>query len=302
MKDEEIINRFIDHLWLTEHLSANTQWAYRRDLNKLMARLHSIDHQCLCTVDQYNLMQALFDNSEKRSSQARALSATKRLFAYLLEQGIRQDNPTLTLKFPRKERTIPPNISENFVEQMLEIPDVSTSLGLRDKAFLEFLYATGMRVSEAVSVQLSDIDFQRALVVTIGKGNKERLLPFGEVACHYLERYIEYARPRLLNRKQSNHLFISQKKTRLSRQLAWMIVKKYVAAAGVSDISPHSLRHAFATHILNHGADLRVVQALLGHANINTTQIYTHVANEQLKQLINTYHPRSYASVKFNKK
>ena len=302
MKDEEIINRFIDHLWLTEHLSANTQWAYRRDLNKLMARLHSIDHQCLCTVDQYNLMQALFDNSEKRSSQARALSATKRLFAYLLEQGIRQDNPTLTLKFPRKERTIPPNISENFVEQMLEIPDVSTSLGLRDKAFLEFLYATGMRVSEAVSVQLSDIDFQRALVVTIGKGNKERLLPFGEIACHYLERYIEHARPRLLNGKQSNHLFISQKKTRLSRQLAWMIVKKYVAAAGVSDISPHSLRHAFATHILNHGADLRVVQALLGHANINTTQIYTHVANEQLKQLINTYHPRSYASVKFNKK
>lgn len=302
MKDEEIINRFIDHLWLTEHLSANTQWAYRRDLNKLMARLHSINHQCLCTADQYNLMQALFDNNEKKSSQARALSATKRLFTYLLEQGIRQDNPTLTLKFPRKERTIPPNISENFVGQMLEIPDVSTSLGLRDKAFLEFLYATGMRVSEAVSVQLSDIDFQRALVVTIGKGNKERLLPFGEIACHYLERYIEYARPRLLNGKQSNHLFISQKKTRLSRQLAWMIVKKYVAAAGVSDISPHSLRHAFATHILNHGADLRVVQALLGHANINTTQIYTHVANEQLKQLINTYHPRSYASVKFSKK
>lgn len=302
MKDEEIINRFIDHLWLTEHLSANTQWAYRRDLNKLMARLHSIHHRCLCTVDQHNLMQALFDNNEKKSSQARALSATKRLFTYLLEQGIRQDNPTLTLKFPRKERTIPPNISENFVGQMLEIPDVSTSLGLRDKAFLEFLYATGMRVSEAVSVQLSDIDFQRALVVTIGKGNKERLLPFGEIACHYLERYIEHARPRLLNGKQSNHLFISQKKTRLSRQLAWMIVKKYVAAAGVSDISPHSLRHAFATHILNHGADLRVVQALLGHANINTTQIYTHVANEQLKQLINTYHPRSYASVKFNKK
>ena len=175
---------------------------------------------------------------------------------------------------------------------LLAAPDTDSPHGLRDKALLELMYASGLRVSEAVKLTLSEIDLQRGLVVTIGKGGKQRLVPMGEEASYWIERYLAQARPVLLKNARCDELFVGQKRNGISRQLAWMIVDKYAEAAGIRHLSPHSLRHAFATHLVNHGADLRVVQSLLGHADISTTQIYTHVANERLKNIVSEHHPR----------
>ncbi|MFH4355329.1 MAG: site-specific tyrosine recombinase XerD [Neisseriaceae bacterium] len=289
---ETLIELFLEHLWLTEQLSANTLNSYRYDLYKLDRRLTQQNCNPL-TVDRYSLAQALFDNQEKKSSQARALSASKKFFAFLYLEKHRPDNPTLELKSPRKAKDLPPILTEHAVETLLSLPNTSTPHGLRDKALLEFLYATGMRISELIHLQLNEIDLNRGVLSTIGKGNKQRILPFGEVANEWLVRYLKIARPRLLKNYRCDSLFVSQKRGAMSRQLAWMIVKRYALAAGFEDISPHTLRHAFATHLLHHGADLRVVQLLLGHAEINSTQIYTHVANERLKSIVDQFHPRS---------
>lgn len=291
MAVDEISDLFLDHLWLGERLSANTLAAYRRDLHKIAQRLAQ-KQRTWQTADKNDLAEALFANDEKPSSQSRSLSCIRRFYRYLHEEKRIADNPAEYLRFPKKKRTLPATVSEAQVEALLAAPDTQTPLGLRDKALLEVMYATGLRVSEAVHLTLSEIDLNRGVLHTVGKGDKERLVPLGEEAVYWLQRYLNAARAELLKGRAEDFVFVSQKRCGISRQLAWMIVKRYAAAVGIRQLSPHGLRHAFATHLVNHGADLRVVQLLLGHADIGTTQIYTHVANERLKALVHTHHPR----------
>ncbi|MBN3859758.1 site-specific tyrosine recombinase XerD [Neisseriaceae bacterium PsAf] len=290
---EQLIDSFLENLWLREQLSKNTLLSYQRDLNKIFARL-KLQNSDFLSADQYTLAQSLFDNQEKKTSQARALSTIKKFYSYLIEEKYIEKNPSLYLKSPKKEKNLPPIITEKLVDQLLQLPDISNPHGLRDKAFLELIYATGMRVSEVIKIQLNEIDMNRGLVTTIGKGDKQRIVPFGEVATDWIEKYLQESRPKLLkNNSSCTFLFVSQKNSGMTRQLAWMIVKKYAPLVRFENISPHTLRHAFATHLLNNGADLRVVQMLLGHSDINTTQIYTHVANERLKNIMDEHHPRN---------
>lgn len=287
----EPIESLLEHLWLSEQLAFNTLESYRRDLNKIARRIQA-EHLNWLNVDPLSLASAVFIPGEKPSSQARALSACKRLFSWMHEYNRRQDIPTEQLQMPKKGQYLPDIISETQIDALLAAPDTKTFLGLRDKALLELMYATGLRVSEAVHLRINEIDLQNGLLSTIGKGNKQRMVPLGEEATDWLENYFTDARPALLKGRACDAVFVSQKKTAITRQLAWMIVTKYASAAGIHHLSPHGLRHAFATHLVNHGADLRVVQLLLGHADIGTTQIYTHVANERLRQIVHQHHPR----------
>lgn len=287
----EPIESLLEHLWLSEQLAFNTLESYRRDLNKIARRIQA-EHLNWLNIDPLSLASAVFIPSEKPSSQARALSACKRLFSWMHEYNRRQDIPTEQLQMPKKGQYLPDIISETQIDALLAAPDTKTFLGLRDKALLELMYATGLRVSEAVNLRINEIDLQNGLLSTIGKGNKQRMVPLGEEATDWLENYFTDARPALLKGCACDAVFVSQKKTAITRQLAWMIVTKYATVAGIHHLSPHGLRHAFATHLVNHGADLRVVQLLLGHADIGTTQIYTHVANERLKQIVHQHHPR----------
>ncbi|KPN70823.1 site-specific tyrosine recombinase XerD [Neisseria sp. 83E34] len=287
----DLIDRLLEHLWLDDRLSRNTLESYRRDLEKLAARLekHGLNWQ---TAQSNDLASAVYHPDEKPRSQARALSACKRLYGWLLETEQRSDNPTQHLTAPKQIQTLPKLITESQIDALLNAPDIETAHGLRDKALLELIYATGLRVSEAVNLKIGEPNLQKGIISTIGKGDKQRIVPLGEEAGYWIERYITEARPLLLKNKICDKLFVSQKRSGISRQLAWMIVEKYAQAAGINHLSPHGLRHAFATHLVNHGADLRVVQLLLGHADISTTQIYTHVANERLKNIVETHHPR----------
>lgn len=284
------LERFLEHLWLSARLSQNTLEAYRRDL--LKTAQYFPPGRSWLTVNADELASALFSGSLASSSHARALSAAKRFCAYLLDERLRTDNPATFIKPPRPQRRLPDIITEAQIDALLAAPDTATALGLRDKALLELLYATGLRVSEAVALTLNQIDLERGVLITIGKGDKQRLVPLGEEACDWVGRYLHDARAQLLKGRRIDAVFVSQKKTAISRQLAWMIVQRHAQAAGIFHLSPHGLRHAFATHLVNHGADLRVVQMLLGHADISTTQIYTHVANERLKALHRQHHPR----------
>ncbi|WP_037588387.1 site-specific tyrosine recombinase XerD [Stenoxybacter acetivorans] len=288
---QQIIESLLDHLWLSEQLAENTLSAYRRDLSKIAYRLQEKQQDWL-TVSAADLSAVVFTDSEQKSSQARALSACKRLFQYLHELGLRQDVPTKFLKNPKKNNRIPTFISEAQIEALLAAPDIESPYGLRDKALLEVMYATGLRVSEAVKLRLNEMDLQRGVLSVVGKGNKQRLVPLGEEAVYWLMRYLTESRSFLLKNTHCDDVFVSQKKCGVSRQLAWLAIDHYTRQIGIAHISPHGLRHAFATHLVNHGADLRVVQMLLGHADINTTQIYTHVANERLKQMVAEHHPR----------
>lgn len=290
--DLDLITRLLDYLWLQERLSQNTLDAYRRDLNKIAARLAAAQGS-LKTADATQLAAAIYVEQEQPRSQARALSACKRFYAWLEETEQRRDNPCLNLRSAKQAHTLPPIITEQHITDLLNAPNTKTPHGLRDKALLELIYATGLRVSEAVGLQLNEINLQSGMVRTIGKGDKQRIVPLGEEAIYWLEIYLQRARPALLKNTRCDALFVSQKKTGISRQLAWMAVSRYAEQVGMPHISPHDLRHAFATHLVNHGADLRVVQMLLGHSNISTTQIYTHVANERLKQVVDKFHPRA---------
>ena len=239
-----------------------------------------------------DLADAVYVPAESSRSQARALSALKRLYGWLLDTHQIADNPTARLKTPKQSRTLPDIITEKQIDALLNAPDTEAPHGLRDKALLETMYATGLRVSEAVALKFNEINLNRGIINTIGKGDKQRIVPLGAEAVYWIERYLAEARPLLLKNARCDELFVSQKKQGISRQLAWMIVKQYALEAGIRHLSPHGLRHAFATHLVNHGADLRVVQMLLGHADISTTQIYTHVANERLKSMLAQHHPR----------
>lgn len=289
--NQDIVDRLLEHLWLQERLSQNTLDGYRRDLFKIA---HVLDKQDKSWFDarQNDLADAVFDPSMSTQSQARALSACKRLYGWLLESEQYSDNPVRHLKSPKQEKTLPDIITEAQIDTLLDTPDVDTPHGLRDKALLELIYATGLRVSEAVNLALGEVHWNSGFINTVGKGGKQRIVPLGEEAMYWLERYLKEARSVLLKAGKTDKIFVGQKQSGITRQLAWQIVKTYALKAGIRHLSPHGLRHAFATHLVNHGADLRVVQELLGHSDISTTQIYTHVANQRLQNIVTEHHPR----------
>lgn len=291
--DKDSIDAFLDQLWLADGLSNNTLAAYRRDLSKLASRLAEVGAS-LERAGRDELEQAMLigAGSEKPATRARLTSALRRYYQYLLQSGQRQDDPSANLASPKQGQRLPKSLSEVDVEALLAAPDVATPLGLRDRAMLEVLYASGLRVSELVGLTLNQLNLLDGVVKTVGKGSKERLVPLGEIAQDWLLRYLKQARPLLLAGHPCDAVFITQRKAGMTRQMAWHLITQYAGRQGLSKVSPHVLRHAFATHLVNHGADLRVVQLLLGHADISTTQIYTHVARERLKQLHARHHPR----------
>ncbi len=291
-EDLELIDLFVDHLLLSDGLSRNTLDAYRRDLAKLAARLDG--EGCgLATAGAEALAAALQpQDGEKPATRARLIAACRRFYLFLFDSGQRADDPAQRLKGPLPRRTLPRTLSEADVDALLAAPDTATPLGLRDRAMFELMYATGLRVSELVGLQLSELDLAAGVVSTIGKGNKQRLVPMGEPAQQWLAVYLAEARPLLLSGRACEEVFVTVRRAGMTRQMAWQLVKRYTGMLGLAGVSPHTLRHAFATHLVNHGADLRVVQLLLGHADISTTQIYTHVARERLRALHARHHPR----------
>lgn len=296
-----VIDSFADALWLEEGLSANTLAAYRRDMQLfaqwLQAQQPPVDVLQATETDLQLYQGHLFAQGYKATSANRRLTVLKRFYRWALrERHIAQD-PTMRLAAARTPLRVPKLISEAQVESLLAAPDVQTPLGLRDRAMLELLYASGLRVSELVQLKLLHVSLAEQVLRITGKGNKERLVPFGAQAHDWLERYLTQARPALLGGRQADAVFITARGARageaMTRAMFWQLIKKYAAQADIQvPLSPHTLRHAFATHLLNHGADLRVVQMLLGHADISTTQIYTHIARERLKSLHAAHHPR----------
>ncbi len=301
--DLPLIDEFVDALWLADGLSKNTLSAYRGDLALFSAWLGK-SACCLIDADEaaiHRYLAYLHQRPEgfKATSQRRLHSTLRRFYRWLLDQGRITADPLLNVDKPIVSARFPKTLSEKNVEDLLAAPDQSTPRGMRDKAMLEVLYATGLRVSELVGLKLFELSLTDGLVRVFGKGSKERLVPLGELAVESLTQYLREARSMLLKGGSSDHIFVTGRaanadKSGLTRQMAWTLIKKYALQCGIPPerISPHVLRHAFATHLLNHGADLRVVQMLLGHADISTTQVYTHVARERLKQLHQLHHPR----------
>ncbi len=292
--DGSQIDAFADALWLEEGLARNTLDAYRRDL---IALVHWLAPQGkgLLQVQETDL-QAYFAyrHAQTRATTAnRRLTVFKRFFGWALRERLVAQDPTLRLQAARQPLRVPKTLSQAQVEALLAAPDVGTPLGLRDRAMLELMYASGLRVSELVALKTWHLGMSEGVLRVLGKGSKERLVPFGEVARQWLERYLQEARSAILAGQQTEDLFVTARGAGMTRVMFWMLVKKYAGIAGITaPLSPHTLRHAFATHLLNHGADLRVVQLLLGHADISTTTIYTHVARERLRQLHAQHHPR----------
>lgn len=289
--DAALADAFLEYLWLRERLAQNTLDAYRRDLAKLSAALAD-GGLSLASADSEALAAAVHAGGAA-STQARMLSAAKRFYGWLHETEQRIDNPCAALKAAKQPQRLPVLVSEAQIDALLAAPDTADPFGLRDKALLELVYATGLRASEAVGLTLNDVGLESGIVHTVGKGGKPRIVPLGAEAAHWLERYLAEARGQILKGRRCDALFVSNKKGAISRQLAWQIVRRYTEAVGIEGLSPHGLRHAFATHMLNHGADLRVLQLLLGHADITTTQIYTHVADLRLQEIVKRHHPRS---------
>ncbi|MGF1545742.1 MAG: site-specific tyrosine recombinase XerD [Thiotrichales bacterium] len=295
--DDALIGRFIDALWLERGLSSNTQSAYRSDLQGLTAWLTTQGHGSLIDVDAEQLRGYLVELSRRnfnRRSVARAMSAWRRFYEFCLREHLIADNPTAVLDLPKPGRALPKSLGEDDVERLLLAPDTSTAIGLRDRAMLELLYACGLRVSELVELRVEQVSLQSGVVRVIGKGDKERIVPLGDEANDWVGRYWSAARPRLARGYPPHDaVFLSRRGGAMTRQNFWYAIKRYARQSAIDrPLSPHTLRHAFATHLLNHGADLRVVQMLLGHSDISTTQIYTHVARERLKALHARHHPR----------
>lgn len=294
---DDILDRFCDALWLEQGLARNTLSSYRGDLVQFAAWLSEHGKKSLIESDRadiqsYLAVRILHDHAKPRTT-ARLLSSMKRFYQYALREGKIQIDPTLQIAAPKLSRLLPTSLSEADVEALLNAPDVESPLGLRDRAMLETLYASGLRVSELIGLKVVQVSLDMAVVKTLGKGAKERLVPIGEQALDWLTRYLREARPSLLSGKSSDAMFVTARASAMSRQAFWYLIKRHAVIAGIDKpLSPHTLRHAFATHLINHGADLRVVQLLLGHADISTTQIYTHVARERLKQLHAKHHPR----------
>ena len=302
MKDNKLaapptyLQPFLDSLWLESGLSKNTVEAYQRDLLGFAAWL-SQDDIILSAAKREDILRyqgVRLRESRKARSEARLLSSLRRFYRYLCREEVRESDPTTQIESPRIGRPLPESLTEQEVEVLLEQPDIEQPLGLRDRTMLEVLYATGLRVSELVTLTIEQLNMRQGLIRCIGKGNKERIVPLGEVALDWLQQYLIEGRPVLLLGHVSEDLFPTRRGKAMTRQAFWYLIKRYAQQAEIKKhLSPHTLRHAFATHLLNHGADLRVVQLLLGHSDLSTTQIYTHVARERLKSLHASHHPRA---------
>jgi integrase/recombinase XerD len=297
MSNAELLDEFSDTLWLEDGLSRNTLESYRRDLNKFALWLQRHRNASLLQGTHADiqgfLAHLVVEQKARATSTSRAISSLKRLYQYQLRQGKISVDPTLQIATPKLPRSLPKTLSEQDVELLLQVPDVDTPLGMRDRTMLEVLYASGLRVSELVGLSVAQVSLDMGVVRVMGKGSKERLVPLGEEALDWVRRYLLESRMALLNSKVSNAMFVTARGVGMTRQMFWYLIKRHAKHGGLNKpMSPHTLRHAFATHLLNHGADLRVVQLLLGHADISTTQIYTHVARERLKALHATHHPR----------
>jgi integrase/recombinase XerD len=288
------IDSFIDALWLEDGLSRNTLAAYRLDLLLYAAWLEQQGRRLDETTEaDLNAYFAARHAQTRATTANRRLTVFKRYFRWALRERFIEADPTLRLQSARQALRVPKTLSEAQVEALLEAPDVDTPLGLRDRTMLEVLYASGLRVSELVTLKTMNVGMNEGVLRVFGKGSKERLVPFGQVARDWIGRYLQEARPVILAGQQTEDVFVTARGHGMTRAMFWLLVKKYAAAAGITaPLSPHTLRHAFATHLLNHGADLRAVQMLLGHADISTTTIYTHVARERLKTLHAMHHPR----------
>jgi len=286
---------FLDSLWLESGLSQNTVEAYRRDLLGFATWLVQFDIDLVAATrhDILRYQSERMRDGRKVRSEARLLSSLRRFYRYLCREDIRESDPTALIESPRLGKPLPSSLTEDEVESLLAQPDVNIALGLRDRTMLEVLYATGLRVSELVGLTFEQLNMRQGLIRCIGKGNKERLVPLGEISLDYLQQYLLESRPALLNGRVSDDLFPTNRGKAMTRQAFWYLIKRYAKQSMIDkDLSPHTLRHAFATHLLNHGADLRVVQLLLGHSDLSTTQIYTHVAKERLKNIHQQHHPR----------
>ncbi len=290
------IDRFIDALWLEDGLSTNTLAAYRRDVQLLADWLAAEGRrQTLLSANEQSLLAYVSARhaDSKPTSVSRRLSVFRRFYRWGLREGLCQFDPTLNMAPPAQRLRMPSTLSESQVDALLNAPNLDTPLGLRDRAMLELIYASGLRVSELVDLHTVHVSLSDHVLRVTGKGQKERLVPFGQVAAQWLQRYLDEARATILQRHVSQAVFVTQRGEAMTRQMFWKIIRKYSVQVGISQrLSPHTLRHAFATHLLNHGADLRVVQLLLGHADISTTQIYTHVARQRLADLHAAHHPR----------
>ncbi len=293
MTTDDLIDQFLDAAWVEQGLSENTLSAYRSDL-RIFAKW--LANKPMLAVDNGQLSSFLASRYEagigSRSS-ARILSSLRRFYGYYIRENYVSVDPTALISSPHIGKPLPIFLSEHDVELLLDAPEVTNALGYRDKTMLEMLYATGLRVSELVNLKFEQVSFRQGVVRIIGKGNKERLVPVGEEAMSWLEGYMGQTRKTILGERQCDYLFVTNRGGSMTRQAFWHIIKRHAKTAGINKtLSPHTLRHAFATHLLNHGADLRVVQLLLGHADLSTTQIYTHIARERLKDLHSKYHPR----------
>ncbi|MBS1142408.1 MAG: tyrosine recombinase XerD subunit [Proteobacteria bacterium] len=290
------IDNFCDALWLEDGLAKATLDSYRSDLSRLALWLANNAPEPLLDLRETTLTAfiAHLARQTRATSQARYLSTLRRFYRWQLGRGRIVADPTLKLANPSRPSRLPKVMSEKQVEALLDAPDLDTPLGLRDRAMLETIYATGLRVSELVNLRLHEVSLADGVLRALGKGSKERLVPLGQLAIEWIKRYLNEARPDILNGQHSDDLFVTSRGGAMTRQAFWQLIKRYALIAGIAPekLSPHVLRHAFATHLLNHGADLRVVQLLLGHADISTTQIYTHVARERLKTLHAVHHPR----------
>lgn len=292
--DYQQLDTFIDHLWLEDGLSKNTLESYRADLSQFNTWLLKKKSELLIAnqaeIQQYIAVK--FPQSKPRSI-SRLIASMRRFYRYALRENLIDKDPTLQIESPKLPRSLPKSLNEQEVEDLLNAPNINDSIGLRDRAMLELLYASGLRVSELVGIKVNEISTQDGIVRVTGKGSKTRLVPMGEEAADWINKYLAHARPEILQMRLCDSLFVTARATEMTRQAFWYLIKRYALVAGITKhMSPHVLRHAFATHLLNHGADLRVVQMLLGHSDISTTQIYTHVARERLKQLHSLHHPR----------
>ena len=292
---EELVDRFLDAIWMERGLSANTLGAYRADLMTLRRRLSekNIPIEEAEKADLLEFIAGRVESGAKPRSTARQLSSFRRFFRYIMREGLRDSDPTADIEMPRIGRSLPKTLTEDEVDSLLQAPNTDEPLGHRDRAMLELLYATGLRVSELINLKQSQVNFNQGVLRIVGKGDRERLIPLGDEAQRWLRDFIDGPRMEILLERQTDYLFPTRRGDRMTRQAFWHIIKRYAAKAGIDKkLSPHSLRHAFATHLLNRGADLRVVQLLLGHSDLSTTQIYTHVARERLKDLHGEHHPR----------
>ncbi|WP_444994411.1 site-specific tyrosine recombinase XerD [Aliikangiella sp. IMCC44359] len=293
--DDEQIKLFVDHIWMHDGLSQHTLDSYRADLTLLARWLYSKKVTLLNVSDELiqQYIAARSSNRYSARSTARMISCLRRFYRYAIELGLIVKDPVAKVALPKLGKPLPHSLSESDVEKLLAMPDKETSLGIRDLAMLELMYASGLRVSELIAIEFNQIDLMQGALRVTGKGSKERLVPFGEAAITAIERYLRFARADYLGNKLCDYLFVSKRGKKMTRQTFWYRIKHYAQLAGITKhLSPHTLRHAFATHLLAHGADLRSLQMLLGHSDLSTTQIYTHIAKERLKSIHAEHHPR----------